>query len=85
MKNKIIILVLIVFVAFIFFISGFRYGFNVSNDAITSLLLEDKTEIRQGKLAGAMISLTENETLSEQWEELCSDIIRNVSKAYDIK
>ena len=61
------------------FVVGLRVMGNVE-DRLVEMFSEDVVEVRQGKLAGAFIAMSEDEILSEQWEELCSDIIREYGR-----
>lgn len=66
--------------AIIFGAGGFVVGIRVINTIEENLLAqfsEDVIEVRQGKMAGAFIALQNDAELTEQWEELCSDIIRD--------
>ena len=44
--------------------------------SLYSIFADDVVEVRQGRMAGAIIAASDNESLSESWEELTSDIIR---------
>lgn len=62
-------------IALVFGLVGFVVGIRIEGDLLAEFS-EDVVEVRQGKLAGAFIAMQDNEELSEQWEELCSDILR---------
>lgn len=69
--------------ALIFGVTGFASGIAVMNNTeekIMALFSEDVKEVRQGKLTGAFIAMQDDEVLSEVWEELCSDILRDISE-----
>ena len=77
MKERFI--VILVLVAILSSLVGFLVGWRVMEDTeakFIALFSEDVKEVRQGKLAGAAVAMSGNETLSEAWEEVCSDIIR---------
>jgi len=79
-KKRFIILIV---VALVFGSGGFVAGLRVMNDTEAKLLAsfsDDVKEVRQGKLAGAMVAMADNATLSEVWEEICSDVIRTVGE-----
>lgn len=66
-------------VAFVFGSAGLVVGAKMMDDTevkLIALFSEDVKEVRQGKLAGAMVAMADNKTLSEAWEEVCSDVIR---------
>ena len=79
-------LVILVLVAALFGFAGFLVGWRIMEDTeakLISLFSEDVVEVRQGKLAGAAVAMSGNETLSEAWEEVCTDIIRYVTDKKD--
>ena len=81
MKKRFIVTLIVVALAF--GSGGFVAGLRVMNDTEAKLLTlfsEDVKEVQQGKLAGAMVAMADNETLSEVWEEVCSDVIRLTNK-----
>lgn len=70
-------------IALIFGLIGFVVGLRAMEnveDRLVEIFSEDVVEVRQGKLAGAFIAMAEDEALSEQWEELCSDILRDLGR-----
>lgn len=79
MKKRLITLLIIV--ALVFGLGGFLVGIRTMNnieDQLLSMFSEDVVEVRQGKLAGAFIAMADNESLSEGWEEVCTDVIRYI-------
>lgn len=84
MKGKTTYLLILVAVAFLFGIIGFRAGFSVSSNFYTDILMTDVKEVRQGRMAGAFIALADNATLSEVWEEICSDVLRIAGESYNL-
>jgi len=83
MKKKMVLM--LTAVALIFGISGFFIGTKVMNDTeekVLAMFSEDVKEVRQGKLAGAMVAISGDEALSEAWEELCSDVLRTIADNY---
>ena len=81
MKERFI--VILVLVAVLSGCVGFLVGWRIMEDTeakFISLFSEDVVEVRQGKLAGAAVAMSGNETLSEAWEEVCTDIIRYVTE-----
>lgn len=77
-KHYIIVGILLI----VFGLLGYYSGLHAIDETQLELSLysvfgDDVKEARQGRMAGAVIALTDNESLSEAWEELCSDIIND--------
>jgi len=63
-------------------LGGFVIGARSVEDAeqkveqrLIEIFSDDVVEVRQGKIVGACIAVQNDVVLSEDWEELCSDIL----------
>ena len=66
-------------------LGGFVIGVRSAEDAehkveyrLIEIFSDDVVEVRQGKIVGACIAAQDDALLSEEWEELCSDMLREL-------
>lgn len=82
MKKKALIGTALILGSLCLLLGGFVVGARSVEDAgrkveqrLVEIFADDVVEVRQGRIVGACIAAQNDDALSEEWEELCSDIL----------
>ena len=71
-----VLVLIVILVGCSSFVAGLRMvDFDQIIEAINAPFTGDVPEVIQGKLAGAAVAATGNQTLSDAWEELCGEVV----------